>query len=48
MVYAFVPLADLKDVPTAFEYTIKSLPAPLQLKKSEAKKAAALTSAANS
>lgn len=46
VVYAFVPLADLTGMPTAFEYTIKSLPAPLQLRP-EAKKAAALPGAVN-
>lgn len=45
MVYAFVPLAELKTAPTAFEYTIRSLPAPLLLEP-EAKKAAMLTGVA--
>ena len=40
MVYAFVPLADLKGRIEGFEYAIRSLPAPLLLKP-EAKKAAA-------
>lgn len=40
--YAFVPLADLKGLPSGFDYTIKSLPAPLLLRP-EAKRAAALT-----
>jgi hypothetical protein len=42
MIYAFAALADVKDLPTAFEYTIKSLPRPLLLKP-EAPKAAALS-----
>jgi hypothetical protein len=42
MVYAFVPLADLKGQLEGFEYTIKSLPAPLLLQPEPKKKAAAL------
>jgi hypothetical protein len=42
IVYALVPLADLKGQLEGFEYTIKSLPAPLPLKPEEKKKAAAL------
>ncbi|HJV68080.1 hypothetical protein [Ideonella sp.] len=41
VVYAFVPLADLPGPIEGFEYTIKSLPAPLVLAP-EAKKAAAM------
>jgi hypothetical protein len=40
VVYAFVPMADLAGPPEGFEYTIKSLPAPLLLLP-EPKKAAA-------
>ncbi len=42
MVYALVPLADLKGRLEGFEYTIKSLPAPLLLQPEPKKKAAAL------
>ena len=42
MVYAFVPLGDLKGPIEGFEYTIKSLPAPLLLQPERKKKAAAL------
>ncbi|HEX5529922.1 MAG TPA: hypothetical protein VFZ82_10185 [Methylomirabilota bacterium] len=42
IVYAFVPLADLKGRPEGFEYAIKSLPAPLLLQPDAKKKAAAL------
>jgi hypothetical protein len=42
VVYAFIPLADLRGRPSEFEYTIKALSAPLQLKEEEKKKAAAL------
>jgi hypothetical protein len=42
MVYAFVPLAELKGRPKGFEYTIKSLPAPLLLQPEAKKGAAAL------
>jgi hypothetical protein len=41
VVYAFAPLTELKAPPSSFEYTIKSLGAPLLLKP-EAAKAAAL------
>jgi hypothetical protein len=44
MIYAFAPLAELKDPPTAFEYTVKSLGGPLLLKP-EPPKAAALPGA---
>ena len=43
VVYAFVPLADLQGPPEAFEYAIKSLPAPLQLIPEPKKKAAAVS-----
>jgi hypothetical protein len=42
MVYAFVPLGDMKGQIEGFEYTIKSLPAPLLLQPERKKKAAAL------
>ena len=44
MVYAFVPVAGLKGRPEGFEYTIKSLGAPLLLQPDARKKAAALRS----
>lgn len=40
VVYAFAPLAELTSAPSAFEYTIKSLGAPLLLKPEAAKAAA--------
>ena len=43
MVYALVPLANLKGQLEGFEYTIKSLPAPLRLQPEPKKKAAALS-----
>jgi len=43
VVYAFVPLADLQGPPEGFEYTIKSLPAPLKMLPEPKKKAAALS-----
>ena len=47
MVYAFVPLAELKGRPTGFEYTIKSLPTPLLLQPEAKKGAAALPGNSN-
>ena len=48
MVYAFVPLADLKGPLEGFEYTIKSLPAPLLMQLEPKKKAAARPGSAKS
>ena len=42
VVYAFVPLAELQGSPEGFEYTIKSLSAPLMLVPEPKKKAAVL------
>lgn len=46
MVYAFVQLADLTGPLEGFEYTIRSLPAPLVIRPEPRKKAAALGAAA--
>lgn len=47
MVYAFVPLAELTGPLEGFEYTIRSLPAPLLLLPEPNKKAAALSHTVN-
>lgn len=43
VVYAFVPQTDLVGIPEGFEYTVKSLAAPLLLMPEPKKKAAALS-----
>jgi hypothetical protein len=43
VVYAFVPQADLVGIPEGFEYTVKSLTAPLLMIPEPKKKAAALS-----